>query len=163
VSIGQSNLTLLSGNLISISSISDLDQRHLGCNPKLSLDISYLHTKFCVNRPKQTKVFERKPKVDARPPDRRLRHYNFPVFVENLVKKSGCHDGNQMYYTLPDKNQQFVLWPKQEIDIALSTFLIRWKKMFISTIKLILESKILKMLRFDNSITIRIFTATPFD
>jgi len=33
---------------------------------KLPLDISYPYTKFGVNRPKQTKVIELKPKVDAR-------------------------------------------------------------------------------------------------
>jgi len=67
VSIGQSKLKLLSGNRISIFSNSDLDldHRHLGSNPKLSLDISYLYTKFGVNRPKQTKVIERKPQFDA--------------------------------------------------------------------------------------------------
>jgi len=47
--------------------------------------------KFSINRPKQTKVIGRKPKVDARTPARppgrrRLQHYNNPVFVENLVK-----------------------------------------------------------------------------
>jgi len=63
---------LLSGNWISIFSNTDidLDHRHLGSNPKLPLDISYPYSKFGVNRPKQTKVIERKPKVDARPPAR---------------------------------------------------------------------------------------------
>jgi len=92
VSIGQSNLKLLSENWISIfrNSDLDLDHRHLGSNPKLPLDISHPYSKFCVNRPKQTKVIERKPKVDARPPaHRRLQHYNNPVFVENLVNKIG--------------------------------------------------------------------------
>jgi len=58
VSIGQSKLKLLSGNRISIFSNSDLDldHRHLGSNPKLPLDISFLYSKFGVNRPKQTKV-----------------------------------------------------------------------------------------------------------
>jgi len=62
VSIGQSKLKLLSGNLISFFSNSDLDldQRHLGSNLKLHLDLSYPYTKFGVNRPKQTKVMERK-------------------------------------------------------------------------------------------------------
>jgi len=68
VSIGQSKLKLLSGNGISIFSNSDLDHRHLGSNPKLPLDISYLYSKFGVNRPKQTKVIERKPNVNSRPP-----------------------------------------------------------------------------------------------
>ena len=31
-------------------------------------DIRYSYSKFGINRPKQTKVIERKPKVDARPP-----------------------------------------------------------------------------------------------
>ena len=34
----------------------------------IGLDKSYPYSKFSVNRPKQTKVIERKPKVDARPP-----------------------------------------------------------------------------------------------
>jgi len=38
----------------------DLDHRHLGSNPNLSLDVSYPNNKFGVNRPKQTKVIERK-------------------------------------------------------------------------------------------------------
>ena len=65
----------------------------LGSNPKLRLDVSYSYSKFGVNRPKQTKVIERKPKgrqhahTPTRPPARRrLQHYNNPVFVENLVK-----------------------------------------------------------------------------
>jgi len=67
VSIGQSKLKLLSGNLISIFSNSDLDldHIHLGRNPKLCLDVSYPYTKFGVNRPKQTKIIERKPQFDA--------------------------------------------------------------------------------------------------
>jgi len=62
VSIGQNKLKLLSGNSISIFSNSnlDLDHRHLGSNPKLRLDVSYPYSKFGVNRPKQTKVIERK-------------------------------------------------------------------------------------------------------
>jgi len=62
VSIGQSKLKLLSGNLISIFSYSDLDlnHRHLGSSTKLHLDVSYPYTKFGVNRPKHTKVIERK-------------------------------------------------------------------------------------------------------
>jgi len=62
VSIGQSKLKLLSGNLISIFSTNDLDldHIHLGSNPKLGLDVSYPNSKFGVNRPKQTKVIERK-------------------------------------------------------------------------------------------------------
>jgi len=46
----------------------DLDYRDLGSNSKLHLDVSYPYSNFCVNKPKQTKVIERKPKVDARPP-----------------------------------------------------------------------------------------------
>jgi len=67
VSIGLNKLKLLSGNRISIFSNSDLDldHRHLGSNPKLPFDISYLYSKFDVNRPKQTKVIERKPQFDA--------------------------------------------------------------------------------------------------
>jgi len=42
-----------------------LDHRHLGSNFKLPFDISYPYSKFSVNRPKQTKLIERKPKVDA--------------------------------------------------------------------------------------------------
>ena len=38
----------------------DLDQRHLGSNPKLRLDVSYPYSKFGVNRPKQTEVIEQK-------------------------------------------------------------------------------------------------------
>jgi len=62
VSIGQSKLKLLSRNLISISSNSDLDLDHiyLGSIPKLRLNVSYPYSKFGVNRPKQTKVIERK-------------------------------------------------------------------------------------------------------
>jgi len=62
VSIGESKLKLLSGNRIFIFSNSDLDldHRHLGSNLKLRLDVSYLYTKFGVNRPKQTKVIEQK-------------------------------------------------------------------------------------------------------
>ena len=60
VSIGQSKLKLLSRNLISIFSNSDLDldHIHLGSNPKLCLDISYPYSKFGVNRPKLTYVIE---------------------------------------------------------------------------------------------------------
>jgi len=72
VSIGQSKLVI--------------DHRHLGSNPKLPLDVSCPYSKFGVNRPKQTKVIEWKPKVDNHPS--RLQHYNKPVFVENLVNKS---------------------------------------------------------------------------
>jgi len=62
VSIGRSKLKLLRGNRISIFSDSDLelDHRHLGSNPKLRPDVSYLYSKFGVNRPKQTRVIERK-------------------------------------------------------------------------------------------------------
>jgi len=62
VSIGQSKLKLLSGNLISILSNSDLDldHIHMGSNPMLRLGVSYPYTKFGVNKPKQTKVIERK-------------------------------------------------------------------------------------------------------
>jgi len=60
VSTGQSKLKLLSGNLISFFSNSDLDHRHLGSNSKMRLDVSYPYSKFGVNRPKQTKVIERK-------------------------------------------------------------------------------------------------------
>jgi len=62
VSIGQSKLKLLSENRISIFSNSDLDlnHRHLGSNPKLRLDVNYPYSKLGVNRPKQTKVIERK-------------------------------------------------------------------------------------------------------
>jgi len=62
VSIGLSKLKLLSKNGISIFSNSDLDldHRHLGSDPKLRIDVSYLYTKFGVNRPNQTKVIERK-------------------------------------------------------------------------------------------------------
>jgi len=59
-SICQSKLTLLSENRISIFSNSDLDHRHLGSNPKLRLDVSYPYSKFGVNKPKKTKVIERK-------------------------------------------------------------------------------------------------------
>jgi len=38
----------------------DLDNRHLGSNPKLRLNVSYKYTKIGVNRPKQTKVNEPK-------------------------------------------------------------------------------------------------------
>ena len=38
----------------------DLDHRYLGSNPKLRLGVSYPFNKFGVNRPKQTKVIERK-------------------------------------------------------------------------------------------------------
>ena len=62
VSIGQSKLKLLSGNWISIFSNSDLDldHRHFGSNHKLLFDVRYPYSKFGVNRPKQTKVIERK-------------------------------------------------------------------------------------------------------
>jgi len=62
VSIGQSKLKLLRGNWISFFSTSDLDldYRPLGSNPKRRLDVSYPYSKFGVNRPKQTKVIERK-------------------------------------------------------------------------------------------------------
>jgi len=57
----------MSENRISIFSNSDLDldHRHLGSIPKLRLDVSYPYSKFGVNRPKQTKVIERKPQFDA--------------------------------------------------------------------------------------------------
>jgi len=62
MSMGQSKLKLLSENVISIFSYSDLDldHIHLGSNPKLRLDVSFPYSKFGVNRPKQTKVIERK-------------------------------------------------------------------------------------------------------
>jgi len=62
VSIGQRKLKLMNGNGISFFSNCDLDldHRHLGSNPKLCLDVSYPYSKFGVNRPKQTKVIERK-------------------------------------------------------------------------------------------------------
>jgi len=62
VSIDQSKLKLLSGNLNSIFSNSDLDlnHKHLGSNPKLRLDVSYPYSKFGVNRPMETKMIERK-------------------------------------------------------------------------------------------------------
>jgi len=62
VSIGQSQLKLLSRNWISTFSNNglDLDHRHLGSNPKLRLDASYPYSKFSVNMSKQTKVIERK-------------------------------------------------------------------------------------------------------
>ena len=62
VSQGQSKLKLLSYNWTSIFSNSDLDldHIHMGSNPKLRLDVSNLYTKSGVNRPKQTKVIERK-------------------------------------------------------------------------------------------------------
>ena len=62
VSIGQSKLKILSRNAFSIFIYSDLDldHIHLGSNPKLCLDVSYPYTKFGVNRPKQTTVFEQK-------------------------------------------------------------------------------------------------------
>ena len=62
VSIGQSQLKLFSGNGIFTFSNGDLDldHKHLSSNSKLLLDVSYPHTKFGVNRPKQTKVIERK-------------------------------------------------------------------------------------------------------
>jgi len=49
-------------NSISIFSNSDLDldQRHMGSNPKLHLDVSYPYSKFGVNRSKPTKVIEQK-------------------------------------------------------------------------------------------------------
>jgi len=95
VSIGQTKLTLLSGNIISIFSNSDLDldHRHLGSNPKLRLDVIYIYSKFGVNRPKQTKVIERKPQFDAiydtpdRPPARPPANLITRIFVENLVNK----------------------------------------------------------------------------
>jgi hypothetical protein len=43
-------------------------------------DIRYPHRKFGVNRPRQTHVIERKPKVDVRSPA--LQHYNNQVFKE---------------------------------------------------------------------------------
>ena len=42
---------------------------------------------FGVNRPKQTQVIERKPKVDARPPARRLRHYNNQFLLNTWLIK----------------------------------------------------------------------------
>jgi len=42
----------------------DLDHIHLGSNPKLCLDVSYLYSKFGFNRPKQTKVIEQKLNFD---------------------------------------------------------------------------------------------------
>jgi hypothetical protein len=61
----------------------DLDHRHLSRNPKLPLNKSYQHTKFRINRSKQTQIIEQKPKVDARLPTSALQ---LPVFVKNLVK-----------------------------------------------------------------------------
>ena len=54
VSTGQSRISIFSNSDL------DLDHRHLGSNPKLRLDVSYPYSKFGVNRPKQTKVIERK-------------------------------------------------------------------------------------------------------
>jgi len=47
-------------NLFFSNNDLDLDHRHLGSNPKLRLDRSYPYIKFGVNRPKLTKVIERK-------------------------------------------------------------------------------------------------------
>lgn len=53
---GQTKLKILSWHLISNFNHSNLvlDQRHLGGNIKLLLDISYRYFKIRVNRPKQT-------------------------------------------------------------------------------------------------------------
>ena len=85
VSIGQSKLKFLSRNCISIFSNSDLDldHRHLGSNPKLRLDISFPYSKFCVNRLKQTKVIERKTKVDERLPTA-----NFSITITRFSLKT---------------------------------------------------------------------------
>jgi len=94
VSIGQSKLKLLSGNCISIFSNSDLDldHRHMGSNPKLRRDVSYPYSKFGVNRSKQTKVIERKPKVDARTPTRPPAHppaADFSITITSFRWKPG--------------------------------------------------------------------------
>jgi len=67
VSIRQSKLKLLSKKWISNLKDSDLDlnHRHLGSNPNLPFNMSYPHTKFSVNRPKQTRMIEPKHKLDA--------------------------------------------------------------------------------------------------
>jgi len=75
----QAKVQLLSGNWISIFSNSELDlvhRQHLGSNPTLPLDIGYPQTKNGINWYKQTKDIDRKPRVAARPPARRLQHYN---------------------------------------------------------------------------------------
>ena len=58
---GLSKLKILSRNLFPVFSNSDLDldQRCLGSNPKLPLDISYPNPEFGVNRSKQTQVMDR--------------------------------------------------------------------------------------------------------
>jgi hypothetical protein len=61
----------------------DLHHRQLSSNPKLPLNKSYQHTKFGINRSKQTQVNEQKPKVDTRLPTSALK---LPVFVKNLVE-----------------------------------------------------------------------------
>ena len=73
VSIGKLKL---SRNWISTFSNSDLDldRRRLGRNPKLPLDLSYPHSKFGVNRPKQTKVIERKVNFHVSNSDLDLDH-----------------------------------------------------------------------------------------
>jgi hypothetical protein len=75
----------MSGNWISIFSNSDfdLDHKHFSSNLKLLLDISYLHTKFGVNRPKQIKEIELKPKADARP------SANLGITITNFRWKPG--------------------------------------------------------------------------
>ena len=59
VNLVNCKLKLVSENCISIFSNSDLDldDRHLGSNPKLRLDVSYPYSKFGVNRPKQIKSY----------------------------------------------------------------------------------------------------------
>jgi len=44
---------------LTFNSDLDLDHRTLSSNPKLGLNVSYPYTKFCVNRPKLTKVIEK--------------------------------------------------------------------------------------------------------
>jgi len=98
VFIGQNKLKLMSGNLVSVFSNSDLDLDH-----GLPLDISYPYSKFGVNMPKQTYVIERKPKIDVIPPARppaadlsiTITRFSLKTWFTKIFVKAGKRTRNQ--------------------------------------------------------------------
>ena len=119
MSIGQWKLKLLSRNWISIFRNSDLDIDL--SDPKLPLDVSYAYAKFGVNRPNQTQVIEQKPKVDARLPAHRLRHYNNQFSLKNLFKNSAV-----LTFTFFNNNQYKVIYKKNNHTLETRKYLEIW-------------------------------------
>jgi hypothetical protein len=70
----------------------------------MPLDISYPYTKSGVNRPKQTQVIERKPKVDALPPADfgiTITRFSLKTWLKNPHAKSKVHRFTVMLIIIP--------------------------------------------------------------